>query len=98
MIDADSKLSIINKMMWDYNISPLDCLAVLEGKQVLAGHYDEHQLFKKLLESFPWYTVMDLLPIERIKLLLTDSLIQDLRSEQLKKRYDFIRTRLPQAL
>lgn len=84
--------------MWDYNISPLDCLAVLEGEQVQAGHYNEHQLFKKLLESFPWYTVMDLLPMQRIKLLLTDSLIQDLRTEQLKKRYEFISTRLSRAL
>ncbi|MCD8479274.1 MAG: hypothetical protein LRZ88_02940 [Candidatus Cloacimonetes bacterium] len=59
-----------------------------------AGHYDQYRMLRKLLESLPWYHVMDLLPHDRIKLLLSDELIKSLRTEQLRKRYEFIRARL----
>ena len=98
MIDYESRLAIIRKILWDYNISGEDCISVLEGRQHSAGHYNEQNLFIKVLESFPWYTVMDLVPLDRIRALLTEELINKLRAEQLKKRYEFIRARLSEAI
>jgi len=98
MTDNSTKLSLMQAIMWDYNISPQDCLDVLEGKKERAGHYDQSSLFRKVLESYPWFTVMELVPISRIKALLTDSLIHQLRSELLVKRYEFIRARLSSHL
>lgn len=98
MIDYESRLAIIKKILWDYNISGEDCISVLEGRQSSAGHYNEQNLFIKVLESFPWYTVMDLVPMDRIRTLLTEELINKLRAEQLKIRYEFIRARLSEAI
>jgi len=98
MIDQEKRLELIRKILWDYNNPPEQCISVLEGKQSSAGHYNEQSIFIKLLESFPWFTVMDLVPMERIKVLLTEELIGKLRAEQLRKRYEFIRARLSKAI
>ena len=84
--------------MWDYNIPPEHCLQVLEGKRELAGHYNEKTLFRKLIESFPWYTIMLVLDMKRIKSLLTEDIIQSLRFRSLSDIYEFISSRLPKTI
>ena len=68
------KLDFMRSLMWDYDIPPEHCLEVLEGKRELAGHYNEKTLFKKMIESFRWFTVLKLMPLNRIYELLTDDL------------------------
>ncbi len=92
------RLDLMRSLMWDYNIPPEHCLEVLEGKREMAGHYTEAALFRKLLESFSWYTILSIIPPERILQLLTDNTIQSLRFKSLKTRYEFIRTRLQKSL
>ncbi len=84
--------------MWDYDIPPEQCLEVLEGSRNMAGHYNDLSLFRKLIESYRWFTVIRLLPPERISALLTDDLISRLRFDWLKKQYTFIKYELPRAL
>jgi len=89
--DLISKLEFL---MWDYNISPQDSYEVLMGTKEMAGHYDQFKLFKKLLETFPWFTIMEIIPLPRIKELLTEQVTSKLRTKQLQKRYEYIRDRL----
>ena len=98
MIDAAFRLATIQRILWDYNISGEDCIAVLDGRQQAAGHYNEISIFIRLLESIPWYAIMDIIPMERIRILLTPETINKLRTEQLKKRYEFIRGKLSEAV
>lgn len=84
--------------MWDYNIAPEHCLEVLEGKREKAGHYTETTLFRKLLESFSWFTILTIIPPERILQLLTDNTLKSLRFKSLTNRYEFIRSRLQKSL
>ena len=81
-------------LMWDYNIPPEHCIEVLEGSRQNAGHYNEATLFRKLLESYPWFTVMKILKIERISELLTDKVIQSLRMKSIQTAYQYVRKRL----
>lgn len=95
MFSRERKLELMDHLMWDYaNIPPEHCLEVLEGKRQYAGHYDEAKLFRKLLESYRWYTILGLLPLPRIYELLNDKVIQSLRFQSLKTRYEFIRDRI----
>jgi len=98
MFSKDRKLELMRGLMWDYHYPPEHCLAVLEGEREYAGHYDEKKLFRKLLESYPWFTVLNIIPPERIRELLTKDVVQSLRFESLRKKYEFIRDRLPKAL
>ena len=84
----------MRSLMWDYNIPPEHCLEVLEGKRKKAGHYDEDTLFRKLIESFSWFTVLGILPQERILELLSIEKIKKLRFKSLTNQYEFIYQRL----
>lgn len=88
----------MKNLMWDYNIPPEHCLEVLEGKREMAGHYNQFTLFRKMIESFPWYAIMSILELERIKELLTIQVIQSLRFKSLKENYEFIISRLQEVV
>ncbi len=94
----EEKLDFMRSLMWDYNIPPEDCLEVLEGTREMAGHYTAETLFRKMLESYRWHTVIRLLPALRIVNLLSDSLINTLRFKTLQNHYKFIKDELPKAL
>ena len=89
---------ILQQVIWDYNI-PLDAIdALITGKSDTAGHYTREQLFVKILETFPWYTIINLFSISDIRLLLNKDLIASLKSPSLRKHYEFIRARLQDTL
>jgi hypothetical protein len=98
MLTREEKIKLMKPLMWDYKYSYEECLEVLEGKRKTVGHYTEETLFRKLLESYPWFTIINLLPLERIMELLTEQTIQKLRFDSLKKHYAFIKTRLQKNL
>ena len=94
----EERLSLMRSLMWDYNIAPEHCLELLEGKREKAGHYTEATLFRKLLESYRWFTILKIIPPERILYLLTDNVIGSLRFKSLSERYVFIRKELRRTL
>lgn len=92
------KLELMKSLMWDYNIPPEHCLEVLEGKREKAGHYNEKTLFRKLLESYRWFTILKILSLKRIAELLTTDVISSLRFKSLRNNYEFVRQRLHKPL
>jgi len=93
-MEKTEKKRLFKQIMWDYNIPPEDIEAVFEGKQTHAGHYTRDTLFLKLLESYSWFTILQLFPINEIQDLLTSSTISKLRSKSLRKKYEFVQQRL----
>ena len=89
---------LLRQLSWDYDLPEADIRALLEGKRERAGHYTRHELFRKLLETYPWFTILQLIPVKEVKELLTDDVINTLRSPSLKKKYEFIRYRLHQVI
>lgn len=98
MFTKERKLELMKGLMWDYDIPPEHCLEVLEGKRKKAGHYTKETLFRKLLESYRWFTVLQILPLERISELLTENVVKSLRFQSLSSNYEFIRQRLQKTL
>lgn len=94
----EERLSLLHSLMWDYTIPPEECLEVLEGKREMAGHYTETTLFRKLIESYRWFTVLKIIPPQRIYQLLTDEVILSLRFKSLSKNYAFIRQEIQRSL
>ena len=84
--------------MWDYNIPIEDIEALLSGKKEKAGHYTRQTLFKKMLESWTWYTILQIFTPDEINSLLTDDVINRLRSASLRKKYYFVKQRLQEIL
>jgi hypothetical protein len=97
-MDTQEKKKLLEQIMWDYNIPPDEVEAVLNGDAPFAGHYSREMLFRKILESYSWFTVMQLIPPEEIKKLLDTGIIKKLRATSLQKQYEFIRQRLQEVI
>lgn len=92
------KRELLEKLMWDYNFPPEELEAVLEGRKLQIGHYTQSTLFQKIIETYPWFTVMELFPPKDIRQLLTKDLIQKLRAPSLRKKYEFVYERLQEVI
>jgi hypothetical protein len=97
-MDKTDKTRLLLQIIWDYNISVDDIDLVLKGKKILAGHYTREMLFRKIIESYSWFTILQLFTPEEIKELLTNQVISKLRSPSLKKKYEFVYKRLQQDI
>jgi len=89
---------LLKQISWDYNLSEADILALLEGRLERAGHYTRKDIFRKLLETYPWFTILNIMPAHEVKELLSDQVISSLRSHSLKQKYEFIKRRLEQVV
>ena len=97
-MDSALRHKLFKQILWDYPIPPEDIEAVLSGEKRLAGHYTKEMLFRKTVESYSWFTVIQLFSPEEIQRMLTETLVNNLRSPALRKQYEFIRKRLQQVI
>jgi hypothetical protein len=94
----EERHNILRQIMWDYNISAVEIDAVFKGKAEKAGHYDKKALFVKLLESYSWFTVVQLFSPGELRQLLSDDVIKKLRFKSLRTKYEFVQKRLQQIV
>ncbi len=97
-MNAQQRHKVLQSVMWDYDISTSDMDKLLEGKIDKAGHYTREKLFTKMLAGLPWYTIIQLWPIENIKEMLTDEVIGALWPKSVQKQYQYVRKRLHETL
>ena len=97
-METTDKNKLLNQIIWDYNISTEDIEAVLKGKKKLAGHYTREMLFQKMIESYSWFTIIQLFTPNEIQYLLTSQVISKLRSPSLRQKYEFVQNRLSQII
>jgi hypothetical protein len=51
---------VFRQILWDYDIPEEDIEAVFDGRKDMAGHYTRDLLFRKILETYPWFTIIQL--------------------------------------
>ena len=89
---------LINQILWDYQIAAEDVEAVLRGEIKWAGHYNQEMIFLKIIESYSWFTILQIFTPEEIKHLLTTQVINKLRTPSLRRKYEFAQKRLQQII
>jgi hypothetical protein len=97
-MESVERNKLLNQILWDYNIHTEDIEAVLKGQKIMAGHYTREILFQKIIESYSWFTIIQLLTPEEIQNLLTRQVIDKLRSPSLREKYEFVRKRLQEII
>ena len=97
-METAERIKILNQILWDYTISVEDIDAVLRGDLKQAGHYNQEMIFLKILESYSWFTILQLFSPDQIKSLLTSQVISKLRSPSLRRKYEFVQKRLQQIV
>jgi hypothetical protein len=97
-VDKQQRHKVMKSVMWDYSIATSDMEKLLDGKIEMAGHYTREKLFAKMLQGLPWYTIIQLMPVENVKEMLTDEVIGSLWPKSVQKQYEYVRKRLQEAL
>ena len=95
--NTELRKEIFNLLMWDYAFASSQVQDLFEGRIDQLGHYKREKLFAKLIENFPWYTVIQVIPLESVRKLLTDEVINSLRFPSLVKNYKYAKERLQEA-
>ena len=90
--------TVLKQILWDYAISVEDIEAVLQGDKKQAGYYNQEMIFLKILESYSWFTILQIFSPIQIKYLLTNKVIKKLRSPSLRIKYEFVQQRLQQII
>jgi len=98
MISKSEKENMFRQLMWDYTIPEDEIEQVFSGKKIQAGHYTREKLLTKLLETYPWFTILQLFTPEEIKSMLTEEVVKNLRMPSLRKKYEFIQQRLQELI
>lgn len=97
-MDQSERDRLLRQVMWDYSINEEDVSALLSGKKDKAGHYNRTLLFQKILESYSWFTVLNIFTPEEINKMLTADVIARLRVPSLRKKYEFVKKRLQEVI
>ena len=90
-LSQEEKISLIKKIIWDYNIDPLKIIDVISGKLERIYQFDAEKIFIRMLERLTWYDLINILGIDRIKSLLTADVIEKLRDPYMQEKYEFVR-------
>lgn len=97
-METADKNKLFQQIIWDYDLPTKDIIAVIKGEKNNAGHYTQEMLFRKIIESYSWFTILQLLSPIEIRNLLTDQVIKKLKSPSLRQKYEFVQKRLQQLI
>jgi hypothetical protein len=86
MLETSEIKKRLKMAFWDYHYSEDSLYNVLyEDAQI--PHLTKERIYQRLLETYSWYKILELVPIEQLKMALSDEIIGKLRGKPLQKRY-----------
>ncbi|GHS90953.1 hypothetical protein FACS1894139_04940 [Planctomycetales bacterium] len=90
-LTREEKLAMMRSLNWGEYATPFaDMLDVVEGRRDYAAPFDRTALFARSLKYIPWYRLVALWGLERMKELYTPQVAARLWPKILKVDYDFI--------
>ena len=84
------KQNILKKIFWDDPIPGAELFSILIGSKN-NEFLSQEKIVVRMLERLGWHTILDLLGIEKARLLLTKEVISKIHQRELRERYEFIR-------
>lgn len=81
-------LPLLKKVLWDYELTDTEILAILNGELVKGG-MDEFKLKARLLNSYNWYTLVNQLGFDEARKLLKPEIIRLLYPKSLQISYNY---------
>ncbi len=94
----NTKQNLLKQLLWDTNISVEELSAILANETQRVGSFDTRKIFLKCLESYSWFTILEIFTIQEVKELLTEEVISKLRSKALQRKYQFLHGYLHQVI
>ena len=82
---------MLSRLYWDVKVHPDQLHGLLNGEIEKVGHIDITSLYYRMLMTFDWYTILRILPREKLPELLSEYVIERIRFKDLKERYQYAR-------
>jgi hypothetical protein len=89
-MDRNLVIRNLDRAFWDIEHDPEGLYKVLHSEVAQSTGIDQNRLFRRLLETYNWYTVLDMVPAGRLPDLLSPAVTDALRNASLRKRYNAI--------
>jgi hypothetical protein len=83
-MDITAKLTDV---YWDMDVNPNQLCSLLRGDIERIGHIDRINLYRRLFMTYDWYTLLALIPPDRLREALSAPVLDRLYPKSLKDRY-----------
>ncbi len=91
------QIEILSNLYWDSQISAETAYDILHMKpEHEKSSDDEVNLYQRMLTTLDWYTILSIMPPEKLRFLLSDNVIQRVFPKTLQKKYQYVRSVLCQ--
>ena len=78
-------------ILWDADVDPQQIARLLRGEIDQVGNIDRISLYRRLLMTYDWYTLLALIPPDRLREALSDAVLDRLYPVSIKNRYIYAR-------
>ena len=83
--------NLLSRLCWDVKVNPDQLQSLLKGEIEKVGHIDVANLYYRMLMTYDWYTILKIIPREKLPELLSEFVIEKIRFKDLKDRYLYAR-------
>jgi hypothetical protein len=81
----------LTPVYWDVDVTADQLARLLDGEIDRVGHIDRINLYRRLLKTYDWYTLLALIPPDRLHEVLSEDVLDHLHPADLKDRYRYAR-------
>lgn len=85
------KKRLLSKLSWDLDIKAEQLFQLLNGEIENIDGIDKSFLYRRLLTTYDWYTLLKLVPNEKYNQMLDDSVLDGLFPKELKEKFIYVR-------
>jgi len=82
---------LLSRLYWDVKVQPDDLYALLKSEIEKIGHIDILNLYHRMLTTFDWYTILRIVPSDKLGDLLSDAVLDKIRFTDLKEKFLYAR-------
>jgi hypothetical protein len=82
---------LLPRLYWDVKVQPDQLYGLLKGEIERIGHVDIQNLYYRMLTTFDWYTILRIVPTDKLIDLLSDAVIDKIRFKDLKEKFLYAR-------
>jgi hypothetical protein len=81
----------LSMAFWDLKVNADSLLSLLNDDIEKAGSLDKKQLYRRLLSTYDWYTLLKIVPNENLSQMLDDAVLDKLFPKDLKEKFLYAR-------
>ena len=90
-LTKSEKEKLLSRLFWDVDRTHVDLDTLLYGNNELIADIERQNIYRRLLVSCDWYTLLKILPLSKIASILNSSVVDKLYPKDLKSRFIYAR-------